>query len=270
MGFLQDVIRRKRQEVRLLQKKYAEFEQTLPMRRKKLIDLKQCAERNIIAEIKRKSPSRGFLKRDLDPEALAKGYVRAGAKGISVLTDEHFFDGSGQDLMRVASVARDIPVLRKDFIVDEIQLFESANLGADLVLLIARILKEADLKFFIKRSAEIGLIPLVEVHNRRELDIAMKSGAEFIGINNRDLETFQVDIGLSEKLLPLIPRGKTRVVESGINNRDDMEKLEDLGADAFLIGEALMLADEPAKQLMTFMKKTKGVGNENENRTSRS
>jgi indole-3-glycerol phosphate synthase len=227
------------------------------MRRNKSIDLKQCAERNIIAEIKRKSPSRGFLKRDLDPEALAKGYVRAGAKGISVLTDKHFFGGSGHDLMRVASVARDIPVLRKDFIVDEIQLFESANLGADLVLLIARILKEADLKFFINRSAEIGLIPLVEVHNRQELDSALESGADFIGINNRDLETFQVDIALSEKLLPLIPRGKTRVVESGINNRDDMEKLEDLGADAFLIGEALMLADEPAKQLMAFLKKNK-------------
>lgn len=257
MGFLQDVIRRKRQEVRLLQKRHAEFAQPHPMRRKKSINLKQCDERNIIAEIKRKSPSRGFMKRDLDPEALAKGYMRAGAKGISVLTDEHFFGGSGHDLMRVAGVAREIPVLRKDFIVDEIQLFESAKLGADIVLLIARILKEVDLKFFVKRSEEIGLIPLVEVHNRQELDSAMESGAEFIGINNRNLETFQVDIGLSEKLLPLIPRGKTRVVESGINNCDDMEKLEDLGADAFLIGEALMLADEPAKQLMTFVKKNK-------------
>lgn len=220
--------------------------------KKKKVELKRSEDRNIIAEIKRQSPSRGVLRGDIFPEALAEQYIRGGAKAISVLTDAHFFGGSVKDLEKVAAIAGDIPLLRKDFIIHEAQIQETARLGADLVLLIARILGKEELKNFIHRSKELGLVPLVEIHDPWELDNALNSGAEVLGINNRDLRSFHVDISVSEKLLPMIPEEKIRVVESGIHCLNDMERLEDLGADAFLIGEALVLADDPEEKLKIF------------------
>jgi indole-3-glycerol phosphate synthase len=253
--FLKNIIDRKREEVRRLKKELANCGEWSARRKGKKIDLKCHGERNIIAEIKRKSPSKGVLRDGIDPVHLAGGYIKGGAKAISVLTDTHFFGGSGDDLTKVVTVAGEIPVLRKDFVIDEIQLHESAHLGADMVLLIARILTKEELRSFVKRSVDIGLVPLVEVHNEGELKRAIDIGVDFIGINNRDLETFRVDIAVSEKLIPLMPKGKTVVIESGIHAKSDMERLESLGADAFLIGEALILADDPAEQLKIFIGK---------------
>ncbi len=253
--FLERIVNTKRQEVARLKADFRSDIAKRPRRGKKIIDLKRRGERNIIAEVKRRSPSKGELRGDIDPVTLVGEYIRAGAKGISVLTDRNFFGGSGNDLRKVAEMVETIPVLRKDFVVDEIQIHESVCLGADMVLLIAKILTPGELRNFVNISTELGLTPLVEVHSREELDIATSVGAELIGINNRDLETFHVDIAVSEKLLPQVPAGKTVVIESGIRARADMERLEALGADAFLIGEALVMADDPAKQLEIFLGK---------------
>lgn len=269
--FLEKIIEKKREEVVALKRRLPSCKALSFSRREKKVDLKWYGERNIIAEIKRKSPSKGELRGDIDPEYFAGKYIEGGAKAISVLTEETFFGGSGDDLRRVAKVAGKIPVLRKDFIIDEAQLYESAYLGADMVLLIVRILTNDKLRSFTSRSAELGLTPLVEVHDEAELEKAIDIGAEIIGINNRDLYTFHVDIAVSEKLLPLVPKGKTAVIESGINAKSSMERLERLGADAFLIGEALVLADNPAEQLEIFLgKNVKGVRHEDENCAERS
>ncbi len=193
----------------------------------------------IIAEVKRASPSRGRFREDFDPVELVRAYLHGGATAISVLTDELFFEGHGNHLRAVkASVT--LPVLRKDFIIHECQILETRILGADAVLLIASILEQEMLKGFIRLARSLGLTPLVEVHSEPELIAALESEAEFIGINNRNLSTFQTDISLSIKLAPLIPREVTVISESGIKSRADIERLMKAGIGAFLIGEALV------------------------------
>jgi len=201
----------------------------------------------LIAEVKRASPSRGVLCPDFNPVALAKTYAQGGAAAISVLTEVNHFQGSLKyPIMIRAKVS--IPLLRKDFIFDEYQVYESAAFGADALLLIAAILSQEQLEELLALSHSLGLSCLVEVHNENELEKALLVGAEIIGINNRDLNTFTVDINTTRRLRPLIPEGQIVVSESGINSRDDIIKIKGWGVNAVLVGEALVTAGNiPAK-----------------------
>ncbi|MEL7568181.1 MAG: indole-3-glycerol phosphate synthase TrpC [Dehalobacterium sp.] len=195
----------------------------------------------LIAEVKKASPSKGILKEDLDPAELAGKYQEAGAAVISVLTDTHFFQGSVEDLITVKSTVH-IPVLRKDFIIDPCQIYEACQIGADAILLIASVLDNQKLKCFIKLAGQLGLDALVEVHCREELTRALDCGGEIIGINNRDLKTFQLDIGTTLELAPLVPKSCVLVSESGIHSRTDIKLIEQAGVNAVLVGEALVTA----------------------------
>jgi len=201
----------------------------------------------LIAEVKRASPSRGVLCPDFDPVALAKSYAQAGAAAISVLTEVNYFEGSIDHLVAIRE-AVNLPLLRKDFIFDPYQIYESRAYGADALLLIVAILSQEQLKELLSLSRSLGLSCLVEVHNESEVERALSSGAEIIGINNRDLATFAVDINTTHRLRPLIPQGRIVVSESGISRRRDVEKLKEWGVRAVLVGEALVTAkDIPAK-----------------------
>ena len=203
---------------------------------------------SLIAEVKRASPSRGALNPGLDAAALAKTYVRCGAAAISVLTESDYFMGSSQDLVAVKNALPDVPVLRKDFIIDPYQLVETRAWGADAVLLIVAILDNVTLQHLVAESHRLGLCCLLEVHNEAELKRALKCAARLIGINNRNLDTLVVDINVTRKLRPLVPPDRIVVSESGIKEREDMEKLKGWGVDAVLIGEALVTADDiPAR-----------------------
>lgn len=197
----------------------------------------------LIAEIKRASPSRGMLNPNLDPMELARIYVDGGAAAISVLTEANYFKLSVDDLIMVREVVA-LPLLRKDFIFDPYQIYESRAHGADALLLIAAILSEGQLEELLSLSHSLGLKCLVEVHNESEAEKALASGAVIIGINNRDLNTFAVDINTTQRLRPLIPQGKIVVSESGIKSRSDVEKLKAWGVNAMLIGEALVTAND--------------------------
>ncbi len=211
------------------------------------------SRRAVIAEIKRRSPSRGDLRPGLDPAALARAYENAGALAVSVLTEPDFFGGSPDDL-RAVREAVDLPVLRKDFVVDPYQVWEAAAWGADLVLLIVAVLGERT-REFVELARYAGLEPLVEVHGDDELDTALASGARLVGINNRDLLTFRVDLEVSRRLLARVPAGVTVVSESGLRTPADLDGLERSGARAFLIGEALVTAPDPAGALARFVER---------------
>jgi len=206
----------------------------------------------IIAEVKRKSPSRGVLREDLDPVALAAEYEQSGAAAISVLTDRQFFGGSTEDLRKIKDAAG-IPVLRKDFIIDPCQIYESRAIGADAVLLIARILDQAQLKEYIELAGSLGMAALVEIHDQPDAEKALASGAGIIGINNRDLSTFATDVRKTIELLRFIPKGKAIVSESGIRTRMDILMLQYMGVHAFLVGEELVKAEDPGLRLRDLM-----------------
>jgi indole-3-glycerol phosphate synthase / phosphoribosylanthranilate isomerase len=203
---------------------------------------------NVIAEFKRRSPSRGVIREDLHPVKVAQAYEVAGAAALSVLTEEQFFGGSLEDL-KEARGATLLPVLRKDFIVDAYQLWEAWYAGADAVLLIVAALSDRELATLQATAREIGLDALVEVHDREELHRALAVGARLIGVNNRDLRTMDVSLQTSLDLAPEIPDEVTAVVESGIKGPGDVRRLRDAGYDAFLIGEHLMAAPEPGVAL---------------------
>ena len=202
----------------------------------------------IIAEIKRASPSKGVLAREFDPPAIARDYERGGAAALSVLTDEEFFQGNLSHLI-AARAATAVPVLRKDFILDEVQVAEAAAHEADAILLIAAILPAGRLRELREYAGEFRMAALVEVHDERELDIAMASGAEIIGVNNRDLNTFQVSLKTSLRLAKQIPADVLRVSESGITSSADIQALQAAGFQAFLVGERLMTAPERVQAL---------------------
>ena len=202
----------------------------------------------IIAEAKKASPSKGLLCRDFDPAAIASAYEAGGAAALSVLTDGPFFQGSLEDLER-ARAAVALPVIRKDFTIAEPQIAEAAAHASDAILLIAAILTEREMRDFRERAARYGMAALVEVHNRRELDAAVGSGAEIIGVNNRDLTTFEVTLEISLQLAEHMPAGVIRVSESGIHNERHIRTLRDAGYHAFLVGEHLMKAADPANAL---------------------
>ena len=202
----------------------------------------------VIAEIKRASPSRGRLAPDLDPAALARQYELGGAAAISVLTDGRFFEGSLADLAR-ARAAVSLPVLRKDFVVDEYQLYEARAAGADAVLLIAAALAQGQLDYLCSVAREIGLTSLVETHGEEEVQRAVARGARLVGVNSRDLRTFGVDLSTVERLGQHVPGSCTLVAESGIHSRVDVERLAAAGADAVLVGEALVKAPDVAAKV---------------------
>jgi indole-3-glycerol phosphate synthase len=198
-----------------------------------------ASEISFICEVKRASPSKGLIAPDFPYLQIAKEYEEAGAAAISVLTEPDFFMGNDDYLREIARQSV-IPVLRKDFIIDSYQIYEAKLLGAHAVLLICALLDEKTLSRFIKIVIGLKLNALVEAHNEREIKTALDAGARIIGVNNRDLETFEVDTSLSLRLRPLVPSGLIFVAESGIRNADDVKALADAGANAVLVGEALM------------------------------
>jgi indole-3-glycerol phosphate synthase len=202
----------------------------------------------LIAEIKAASPSRGVLREGLDPVKLALEYQAAGANAISVLTDEKFFRGSLSHLKEVRK-AVDLPLLRKDFIIDSYQLYEARVAGADATLLIARLLDKKTLESFMNIAGQLGLACLVEVHTEEELRKVLDTTARLIGINNRDLDTFKVDLDTTLRLLPLIPRDRLVVSESGIHTREDVQRLQEAGVRAILVGEALVRSKDVVSRI---------------------
>jgi indole-3-glycerol phosphate synthase len=201
--------------------------------------LKQTKHVGLIAEVKKTSPSAGIICKDFDPVRIAKEYEAAGTNCLSVLTDEKFFGGS-LDYLRQIRAAVKLPLLRKDFIIDERQILEAIEWGADAILLIVSILTDEQLKKFHALANDAGLAALVEVHDAQELERALKIGAELIGVNNRDLKTFKVDLATTENLAARVGREKILVAESGIHTRADVERLKNCGAKAILVGESLL------------------------------
>jgi indole-3-glycerol phosphate synthase len=199
----------------------------------------------VIAELKRRSPSRGEINSALSPAAQATAYERGGAAAISVLTEPRHFGGSADDLAAVRDSTR-LPVLKKDFHLDAIQLVEARGLGASAVLLIARALEPRLLVALVSEACRLELEPLVEVRTERELDVALSTEAPVIGVNVRDLETLAMDFSLAEWLLPMIPRGRVAVAESGVKTSEDVRRAGAAGADAVLVGSVLSAAGDPA------------------------
>ena len=197
----------------------------------------------LIAEVKRASPSRGVLCPDFHPVDIAQKYAQGGAAAISVLTETNYFEGSIDHLAAIREKIR-LPLLRKDFIFDPYQVYESRAYGADALLLIVAILNQKQLEELLSLSHHLGLNCLVETHNRDEVERAVNSQAKIIGINNRDLTTFAIDIDTTRRLLPLIPQGRIAVSESGISSRSDVEKLKGWGVNVILVGEALVAAGD--------------------------
>jgi indole-3-glycerol phosphate synthase len=207
------------------------------------------AKIRLIAEVKKASPSKGLLCPDFDPAGLGTCYEQAGAAGISVLTEEQFFLGSLDNLKRVKENTIRTPVLRKDFIVDPYQLVEARLYGADAVLLIVAALLPERLRLLLTETGKLGMDALVEVHDAREVKVALDCGATLIGVNNRNLQSFKVNRETTFQLLAAIPAAIVRVSESGISTRHDIQKLEAAGTDAVLIGESLVTAADPAKKI---------------------
>ena len=205
----------------------------------------------LIAEAKKASPSRGLLREDYDPVALAKAYADSGAAAVSVLTEVDHFQGSLDHMSTVkeALKAQGLPVLRKDFVFDPYQVYEARAYGADAILLIVAILPPELLKELLQVSQSLWLQALVEVHDEDEMEAALEAGSEIIGINNRDLHTFETDVAVTERLAPLLPGGKIVVSESGIHSHEDMLRLRRAGAHAALVGEALVTSADPGAKV---------------------
>jgi indole-3-glycerol phosphate synthase len=254
-GILAEIVSHKRQEAAALGPRAAALEQAAHERKSRPRPFAQALRQPgaaIIAEIKKASPSRGVLQPDFHPAFLAHNYETGGAACLSVLTDKPYFQGSLHDL-EAARAAVSLPVLRKDFIVDRLQVWESAAHNADAILLIAAVLEETELRNLRELAGSLGLAALVEVHNPEELAKAVDSGAEIIGVNNRNLDTFEVSLDTSLRLSYLMPADVTRVSESGIFTREHIEQLAAAGFHAFLIGESLMKSSDPVAALSSLL-----------------
>lgn len=212
---------------------------------------------SIIAEVKKASPSKGLIREDFEPITIAKQYVDYGANCISVLTDEKYFQGHADFLKAIRPVAPDTPLLRKDFIVDERQIRESYDMGADAILLIVAALGKKELLHFSTIAESFGMDCLVEVHTEKELDIALSCNFKLIGINNRNLKTFETDLSQSIKLKRKYPESVVSVSESGIQNEQDCIYLQENGFDAVLVGETLMRQPHPGKAIHDLLGKTR-------------
>jgi indole-3-glycerol phosphate synthase len=244
------ILEHKREEIAPLRERFADWAppQEAPKRRP-FAEALRGEGVSLIAEFKRRSPSRGDIRPGADPAEMARTYERAGAAAMSVLTDEEFFGGSLDSLKRARGAVR-LPVLRKDFIIDPCQIAESAGPdGPDCLLLIAAALDDEALRGLRELAARCGQAALVEVHDEAEVERAVASGAEIIGINNRDLKTFEVSLDATLRLRPRIPEGLPVVSESGIHGADDVRRLAEAGVDAMLVGEALMSAEDPGRTI---------------------
>jgi indole-3-glycerol phosphate synthase len=226
-------------------KHFASRAAQVPSFRESLQTLKRV---RVIAEVKKASPSKGVFTPNFSVQALVDSYAEAGASAISVVTEEDFFHGNLGWIAEIREKCT-LPVLRKDFVFDPYQIYETRNAKASAVLLIVAMLRPEELRRFVSLAREVGLDALVEVHDEIELREALDAGAEIIGVNNRNLKTFEVDIQTSHRLAKLIPGECTFVVESGIRNRADVDALLEAGADAFLIGETLIVSKDPAATL---------------------
>ncbi len=261
---LDTIVRHKKREIKLLKAARPMrhlMEQVSRLGRKKPIFKKALTGGgglSVIAEIKRRSPSKGVLRKNFDAGAIARGYAQGGAKALSVLTDKKFFGGSGEDL-RKAKAASGLPILRKDFILDEYQVYESRLMGADAVLLIASILSPLKLRKLATLAKKLGLDCLIEVHSAGELKKALRIKPGIVGINNRDLRTFRVDMGVTEKLIRRVPSNVLVVSESGIQNHEDLIYLRSLGVRAALVGESLMRQEDVTKALRQLLGKIRGT-----------
>jgi indole-3-glycerol phosphate synthase len=253
--FLETVVERTQADLAVRKREVpaAELESRLgPARRGRPFSEALIAEGiSLIAEMKRASPSRGPIRPEASVSEVVQSYQRAGARAVSVLTEPAWFGGSLADLVE-AREACDLPLLRKDFVVDEYQLLEARAAGADAVLLIVAALEDAQLADLGALAGELGMAALVEVHNVTELDRALKVGAAPIGVNNRDLKTFREDLGTTERIARLVPEGVTLVAESAIRSADDVRRMGELGAHAVLVGEGLVKAGDIAAQVRLF------------------
>lgn len=250
-GILGEIVHSKHSEVEGLRSRAAELEESAYRSlasRRSFFDAIRGRQPAVIAEVKKASPSKGLLQPNFDPAAIARAYEQGGAACLSVLTDRSYFQGAPDDLVRARS-ATALPALRKDFTIDPLQIYEAAALGADAILLIAAVLSTTQLRSFRELAETLQLAALVEVHNQDELSRAIDSGATLIGVNNRNLETFEVTLQTSLQLSEHMPDSTVRVSESGIFTRSDIDLLRGAGFDAFLIGESLMKAHDPAAAL---------------------
>jgi indole-3-glycerol phosphate synthase len=243
---LAEILAEKKNEVAQLKKAMPpEHDGNLPPLRDFKAAISAPQQINLIAEIKFASPSAGRIRPKTDPLVIGRIYEDAGAAAISLLTDQRFFQGDLNQLPRLKK-AVSLPILRKDFIIDEVQVRESFVYGADAILLIARILSQAQLTELSSASRELGLACLTEVHSEDDLEMAIEAGAEIIGINNRDLDTFTVDIKTTFRLASLVPDDRVLVSESGIKTEEDIRTLRDTRVQAVLVGSALMKSDDLA------------------------
>ena len=207
-----------------------------------------CRKPAVIAEVKKASPSKGVIREDFDPEAIAKGYAAGGASCLSVLTDKPFFQGGFEVLVQVRQVV-ELPLLCKDFILSPYQLYQARAAGADAALLIAAILTDVDMAYLLKVAKALGLAVLVEVHDGEELERALRLKTPLVGVNNRNLRTFEVSLDTTLMLRDRIPSGRLLVTESGILGREDVQRMRNAGVHAFLVGEAFMRAPDPGVAL---------------------
>jgi indole-3-glycerol phosphate synthase len=259
-GLLDDILRQKRAEVWKLKSapSYVRIPSGPRDIVKKALRREPGSPLRLIAEIKRKSPSAGDLSTKLTAEARAKAYAEAGASMVSVLTDHEFFGGTWDDLCDVRMSVAKTPILAKEFVVDERQLFEAAACGADAALLIVRILERADLAKLVTASRHLRLEPLVEVVTEDELEAALSAGAHVIGVNARDLDTLVMDPARAARVLAAIPPDRIAVHLSGLKTPDDVVAVAKTRADAALIGESLMREDDPTALLSSFVNAAKG------------
>lgn len=245
MSVLDEILAHKREEVARAKRRVAPEAMAAQARAaaRAVRGLREALEREpeprVVAEIKRRSPSRGEIRRDFDPLAIARAYRDAGACGISVLTDARFFGGGLEVLARVRA-AVDLPLLRKDFVVDTYQIDEARVVGADAVLLIVAALAPSEVEVLRSHALALGLDALVEVHDEAELEVALAAGADLVGVNNRDLRSFRTDLATTERLAPRIPPEVVFVAESGIFTAQDVRRVRRAGAHAVLVGESLM------------------------------
>lgn len=261
MDILEKIVHDKKQEVALKKELVSvrNLEQQ-PLFERKSLSLSSALKKSgmgIIAEHKRRSPSRAVINNGLSVWEVAKGYQNAGACGMSVLTDGKYFGGSLDDLL-IARAAATLPLLRKDFTIDEYQILEAKAHGADVILLIAAVLNPGQIKMFSELASSLGLEVLLEVHNQEELQRSLLPGIQMLGVNNRNLKTFEVDLDTSRTLAEQIPHDIVKVSESGISNPAAILDLNAYGYQGFLIGENFMKTDDPGQSALSFIKKLNG------------
>ncbi|TLS53104.1 indole-3-glycerol phosphate synthase TrpC [Paenibacillus antri] len=257
--FLDKIVAVKKQEVERLKSStsVAELERNIAAMPATLGFRSALVERanrpmGLIAEVKKASPSKGLIRPDFDPVAIAEAYERAGADCLSVLTDEPHFQGANSYLTAVRA-AVGLPLLRKDFTIDPIHIYEARAIGADAILLIAAILSKEELRSFLSEAAGLGLDAIVEVHDREELDVALELGADLVGINNRNLKTFATDLAVTEELLRTIPKDRFVISESGLSKPEDVARVSAAGARAVLVGEHFMRQPDVAEAVAALM-----------------